>query len=114
MARIARAARERRRNACGPAGTCLLARAIQNSRSMKSLGRGGWAALVFVVGAVGCGEDASTPRPDAGPPRSERDFPIQGISDAEATRFSEGDQVFDTVFQATDGLGPLFVVPSCG
>src|SRR5262249_51346102 len=97
-----------------PAGTCLLARAMQNSRSMSSLGAGRWAALVFFVGVVGCGEDASTPRPDAGPPRSGRDFPIQGISNAEVTGFSEGDNVFDTVFQASDGLGPLFVVPSCG
>lgn len=69
---------------------------------------------MFSVGLVGCGEDASTLRRlDAGPPRSERDFPITGIG-AEVTGFFEGDRVFDTVFQPADGLGPLFVNPSCG
>src|SRR5262249_10175242 len=73
------------------------------------------AAVVVFVSVVGCGDAASTTgRPDAGPIRSERDFPIAGLGDSEVPAFADGDRAFDTIFAPADGLGPLFINPSCG
>lgn len=41
------------------------------------------------------------------------DMPLTGASAAEAARFAEGDGLFEAVFRAPDGLGPLYIRSSC-
>jgi CxxC motif-containing protein (DUF1111 family) len=40
--------------------------------------------------------------------------PVRGLTREERTRFERGRAVFDSVFTAANGLGPLFNAPSCG
>ncbi|MBL8933686.1 MAG: hypothetical protein JNM69_03985 [Archangium sp.] len=41
------------------------------------------------------------------------DLPLAGLSDDWRARFDEGDHLFEVPFTERDGLGPLFIRPSC-
>jgi CxxC motif-containing protein (DUF1111 family) len=65
-------------------------------------------ALVVSTLTVGCGaERERTIRVD----RS--DLPLLGASATETARFAAGDGLFEAVFRAPDGLGPLYIRSSC-
>ena len=43
------------------------------------------------------------------------DGPVEGLTNAEMTRFISGDKAFnDAIFTSANGLGPVFVATSCG
>jgi CxxC motif-containing protein (DUF1111 family) len=44
---------------------------------------------------------------------SSSDLPLTGLDDAWQRAFDEGDRLFDVPFRAADGLGPLYIRPSC-
>jgi CxxC motif-containing protein (DUF1111 family) len=69
---------------------------------------------------VGCGSGLPPGAADAGgpgvglPPSPETpDLPLAGASVAQQRSFRAGDAVFDQLFEAEDGLGPVYVQPSC-
>jgi CxxC motif-containing protein (DUF1111 family) len=41
------------------------------------------------------------------------DLPLRGLEPSWQTRFDDGDRLFDVPFREADGLGPLYIRPSC-
>lgn len=64
-------------------------------------------ALVFLV-MTGCGPQP-TLRGD-----TSSDLPLSGLEAPWQAQFAEGDRLFDVPFREADGLGPLYIRPSCG
>lgn len=69
---------------------------------------------IFLL-ALFCWASCEKTLPTALPDNELLDGPVEGLSDEENRRFLAGDVAFnDEVFNATTGLGPLFVATSCG
>jgi CxxC motif-containing protein (DUF1111 family) len=58
---------------------------------------------------AGASETAAEPEEEGG----EQDRPLVGLPRLSLELFQRGDKLFDTVFRAPEGLGPLFIRPSC-
>ncbi|HZJ52718.1 MAG TPA: di-heme oxidoredictase family protein [Myxococcaceae bacterium] len=59
------------------------------------------------------GPDAGDPGVGLAPSPETPDLPLAGASVAQQRAFRAGDAVFDQLFEAPDGLGPVYVQPSC-
>jgi CxxC motif-containing protein (DUF1111 family) len=72
--------------------------------------------LALALAAAACGDNARPAATDATPSTIVRasDVPIDGLSAADVAAFEDGDALFDLPFTPADGLGPLYVRPSCG
>ena len=74
-------------------------------------------ALVLLVacgsGLPRGGTDAGGPGVDLPPSPETPDLPLAGATVAQQRAFRAGDAVFDQLFEAEDGLGPVYVQPSC-
>ncbi|HUM13937.1 MAG TPA: di-heme oxidoredictase family protein [Myxococcaceae bacterium] len=75
---------------------------------------------VLVALLVACGGGGAAGGPDAGPAGVELapspgtpDLPIHGASVEQVRAFRAGDEVFEQPFDPLDGLGPVYVAPSC-
>lgn len=79
--------------------------------------------LVKVASAIACtalaasaslGCDSSAPkRPDRIVSEDAVDLPLVGSTAEDLKIFTDGDALFDVVFRASDGLGPLFIRSAC-
>ena len=67
------------------------------------------ASLTAVLGLAGC-EGAPGPISVSEDPT---DVPMAGLTTEETQRFRRGDQLIETAFKDTDGLGPLYIETSC-
>jgi hypothetical protein len=84
----------------------------------------GWAPVarlsVFALVFLACGGRGTAGGPDAGtagvelaPSPGTPDLPIHGASVEQARAFRAGDELFEQLFESVDGLGPVYVRPSC-
>jgi CxxC motif-containing protein (DUF1111 family) len=74
-------------------------------------------ALLLLVacgsGSLPGGDDAGGPGVGLPPSPETPDLPLAGATVAQQRAFRAGDAVFDQLFEAQDGLGPVYVQPSC-
>ena len=73
-----------------------------------------WLALLALpFGLAGCDAGTDSRPPATAAATSELDVPIDGLPESLVQRFEDGKERFQHVFEASEGLGPVFINHAC-